>query len=56
MVNLGCDMRYEPSGNYFSAIKKFINALVSESSKNFVEFKSTMKEIFTFQKQSGEKY
>jgi hypothetical protein len=56
MINVGCHMKFESSGIYFSSVKKFINALISESLKNFPEFKSTMKEIFTFQKDSGEKY
>jgi hypothetical protein len=29
MINVNCDMRYAPEGDYSSAIKKFLNALIS---------------------------
>jgi hypothetical protein len=39
MINVNCDMRYSPEGDYSSTIKKFLNALISESSKHFIDFK-----------------
>jgi hypothetical protein len=49
-------MRFVQSGDYSGKIKTFLNALITESSKNYSEFKSNMKGVFTFNRETGEQY